>query len=76
MEQLTTIQLYEQTRKKLEQKKSYKRESYDTVIRRILERDTIPSMEEMFREGDKLKQEKEYSTEEVIALSHRLRGRK
>jgi len=76
MKQLTTIQLYEQTRKRLEQKKSYKRESYDAVIRRMLEREMIPSMTEMFREGDKLKQKKEYSTEEVIALSHRLRGRK
>ncbi len=73
---LTTIQLYEQTRRSLEQKKSYKRESYDAVIKRMIERDAIPSMEEIFREGDKLKQEKEYSTEEVIALSHGLRGRK
>ncbi len=73
---LTTIQVYEQTRKKLEQKKAYKRESYDAVIKRMIERDTIPSIEEMFREGDSLKQKREYSTEEIITLSHGLRGRK
>jgi len=73
---LTTIQLYEETRKKLEQRKAYKRESYDAVIQRLVERDGIPSMQELFREGDKLKQERDYSTEEVIALSHGLRGRK
>ena len=73
---LTTIQVYEQTRRNLEQKKAYKRESYDAVIKRMIERDTIPSMEEIFREGDKLRQEKEYTTEEVITLSHALQGRK
>ena len=44
-------------------------------VLRMLENEEIPSMEEMFRVGDNLKQKKKYSTEEVIELSHRLRGK-
>ena len=70
---ITSIQLYEDTKKKLEHKKSYPKESYDTVVRRLMDMEDIPSMEEMFRETDKLKQKKIYTTKEVIELSHRLR---
>ena len=69
---LTSIQLYEETKKKLERKKSHPRESYDTVVNRILEEEEIPSMEEMFRRGDKIKQKRRYSTKEIIDLSHEL----
>jgi len=72
---LTTIQLHEDTKEKLEDRKVYPRESYDSVLKRMLENEEIPSMEEMFRIGDNLKQKKKYSTEEVIELSHRLRGK-
>ena len=72
---LTTIQLHEETKEKLEDRKVYPRESYDSVLKRMLENEEIPLMEEMFRIGDNLKQKKKYSTEEVIELSHRLRGK-
>ena len=55
---LTTIQLHEETRKKLERKKTSLRESYDSVVNRILEDEGIPSMEEMFRQADKMKCQK------------------
>ena len=70
---LTSIQVYEDTKKRLEEKKKYQRESYDTVLKRMLESDAIPSMEDMFREGDKLKQEKKYTAKEIIEMSHELR---
>lgn len=73
---LTSIQLYEETKKKLEKKKSHPRESYDSVVNRILEEEEIPSMEEMFKIGDNIKQSRRYSTKEIIELSHRLRGKR
>lgn len=72
----TSVQLYQETKRRLEKKKLHRQESYDAVIRRILERDTLPSMEEMFQEGDFLKEKKGCSTEEVIVLSHQVRGKK
>lgn len=36
----------------------------------------IYSMEEMFRKGDKMQQIRHYSTEEVIELTHELRGKR
>lgn len=69
---LTTVQLYEDTKKKLEMKKTHRRESYDSVIRRVIESEELPSMEEMFKRGDKIKQKKNYSTKEIIKLSHEL----
>ena len=72
---LSSIQLYEDTKKKLGNKKIHPRESYDTVIKRILEQEKLPSMEEMFMIGDKLKQKKNYTTKEVITISHELRGK-
>ena len=69
---LTTVQLYEDTKKKLEMKKTHPRESYDSVIRRVIESEEIPSMEEMFEKGDKIKQRRSYSTKEIIKLSHEL----
>ena len=73
---ITTIQLYEETKKKLHSKREHPKESYDSVIKRILEREKIPSMEEMFKIGDKLKQKKVYTTKEVIELTHKLRGKR
>ncbi|HLD96952.1 MAG TPA: hypothetical protein VI934_01265 [Candidatus Nanoarchaeia archaeon] len=73
---LTTIQVSEETRKKLESKKAHPRESYNEVIMKILENEEIPSMEEMFRKGDSIKQSRQYSTEEIIELSHALRARR
>lgn len=70
---LTTIQLYGDTKEKLERMKKYPRESYDSVLKRVLENEKLPSMEEMFRVGDKIKQAKKYTTKEAIELSHELR---
>lgn len=72
---ITTIQLYEDTKTKLNAKKDSPKESYDSVIRKLLEKESIPSMEEMFNQGDKIKQKKCYTTEEVINLTHELRGK-
>lgn len=72
---LTSIQVHENTKEILENKKIYPRESYDSVLKRILENENLPSMEEMFRVGDNIKQKKKYTTKEVIEISHRLRKR-
>lgn len=69
---LTTIQLHEDTKKKIETRKSHPRESYDSVLRKLLEKEEIPSMEEMFKRGDKIKQKRRYSTKEIIDISHEL----
>ncbi len=70
---LTTIQLKEETRKKLEMKKAHPRESYNDVIHRMLESESLPSLEEVFRMGDKIKQKRVYTTAEVVAMTHQLR---
>ena len=72
---LTTIQLYEDTKKKLGSKKMHPRESYDSVLRKLLEKEEIPSMEELFKQGDKIKQAK-HTTKEIIESSHELRKRR
>ncbi|MEK6962811.1 MAG: hypothetical protein AABX70_00180 [Nanoarchaeota archaeon] len=72
---LTTIQLRQDTKKKLEQKKLHPRESYDAVIQRALDTDNILSLEEAFRQSDQVKLKRKYSTEEVIALTHAHRKR-
>lgn len=69
---LTSIQLYEETKKKLERKKTNPRESYDSVVNRILEDGEIPSMEEMVKKGARIKQKRRYSTREIVKLSHEL----
>ena len=70
---LTSIQLHEETKKKLESKKIHHRESYESVINRVLESDDVPSMEDMFKMGSNIKQKRKYSTKEIIGLTHRLR---
>ena len=70
---LTSIQVYENTKKELENKKLHQRESYDSVLKRMLESERIPSIEDMFREGDKIKQKQKYTTKEIIEISHELR---
>ena len=72
---ITSIQLYQDTKRKLERRKSYPEESYDTVIKRLIDMENIPSMEEMFRDGDKLKQKKIYTTKEVVDMIHKQRER-
>ncbi len=72
---ISTIQLREDTKKKLESKKVHPRESYNAVLQRMLDYEDIPSMEEMFKRGDSLKHRK-YSTEEIIRMSHRLREKR
>lgn len=73
---LTSIQVYEDTRKRLAGKKSLPRESYDAVIRRLLESESIPGMEEMFRIGDAMKQKRVYTKKGIIGLTHALRRRR
>jgi len=73
---MTTIQLSEKTKIVLDRKKVNKRESYDSVINKLLENTNLPSIEEMFTIGDKIKEKKEYSTEEIIKISHELRKKK
>ena len=72
---LTSIQLYEETKKKLERKKVNPRESYDSVVNRILEDEEIPSMEEMFRQADNIKDQKKYTTKELVDMIHTRRGK-
>ena len=69
---LTTIQLREETRKKIEQKKEYPKETYDEVITRMLDNEGIPTIDEMFQKGDGIHQKKRFSTQEVIKISHSL----
>lgn len=72
---LTSIQLYEETKKKLERKKTTPRETYDSVIKRMLEEEEIPSMVEVFREADKIKDQKKYTTKELVRMIHARRGK-
>ena len=72
----TTIQVKVDTKKKLEGKKLHPREDYDSVLRRLLEAEEIPSLEEMFREADKLRQKKLYPTKEVVEITHELRAKR
>lgn len=72
---LTSIQLYEETKKKLERKKVHERETYDSVIKRMLEEEDIPSMDEVFREADKIKDQKKYTTKELVDMIHARRGK-
>ena len=73
---ITTIQLFEDTKKKLEKMKHYPRESYDMVLKRILEAEKIPSVQEMFEYGDRLEEKKKYTTKQVIEISHELRRKR
>ena len=65
---ITTIQLYEGTRKQLEAKKLYSRESFDSVLQRIMKEDDFPTLEEMFERSKQLKHRK-YSTEEIVRMT-------
>jgi hydrogenase maturation factor HypE len=70
---ITSIQLYEDTKRQLEKKKLHHRESYDEVIKRLIGDDSNPSMEEMFRRSDRLSQDREYKTEEVVEMIRKAR---
>ena len=72
---LTSIQLYEDTKKKLEHKKVHPRESYDSVLKRMLEEEDIPSLDEMFRQADKIKDQKKYTTKDLLEIIHARRGK-
>lgn len=73
---ITTIQLYEDTKRKLNQIKEYPSESYDSVLKRVLDTKEIPLMEEMFKRGDKIVERKKYTTNQIIKMSHELRNRR
>ena len=73
---ITTIQLYEDTKNKLNQMKEHQNESYDSVLKRVIEDKEIPSMADMFALGDSIKQKKRYTTNEIIKISHELRSKK
>ena len=67
--QITTIQLYENTKKELEKIKLHHRESYDDVIKRLLESELAPSLEEMFERTERLKHRK-HTTKEIVKMIH------
>lgn len=69
----TTIQLAEETKKKLDNYKRHPRESYDEVIKRFIDQESFPTMDEMFREADKRKLGKGLSTADIIRLAHEMR---
>ena len=58
----------------LESKKLHQGESYEEVIRRLLEFEDIPSMEEMFKVCDRKKQKRKFSTKEIIEMTHEWRA--
>ncbi len=73
---ITTIQLYENTKRRLSQKKEHPNESYDSVLKRMLEDEEIPDINEMYRKCDEMKEKKKFSTRQVIKLSHELRHKR
>ena len=60
-------------RKRTKIKKPHLKESYKSILKKMLEAENIPSMEEMFRIGDKIQQRKKYSTKEVVKMCHEFR---
>jgi hypothetical protein len=72
---ITTIQVYEDTKRKLSQMKEHQTESYDSVLKRILEDKAIPSKEEMFKRADEIKEQKKYTTKELLRMIHARRGK-
>ncbi len=73
MAKLTTIQLREETRKQLEQRKQNPKESYDAVIQRMIDFEDVPTMEEMFKRADNMKMDKEYTPQEIVKMIKDLR---
>lgn len=69
---LTTIQISNTTKKKLEHRKLHPRESYESVLRRVFHDDHTPSLKEIFERGDKIPQ-RVYTTNEIVELIHELR---
>ncbi len=65
---ITSIQLYEMTRNRLELRKLHPRESFDSVVQRLIKEDNSPTIEEMFERSKKLKHRK-YSTEEIVRMT-------
>ncbi|MBI2135912.1 hypothetical protein HYU06_02490 [Candidatus Woesearchaeota archaeon] len=55
------------------QKKQHPRETYDQIIKRIIENEEIPSMEEMFRRCDQIKDQKHYTTQQIVDMCHGMR---
>ncbi len=72
---ITTIQLYGDTKRRLSQKKEHPNESYDSVIKRMLEDEEIPDIHEMYKKCDEMKEKKIYNTQQVVKLSHELRNK-
>ena len=73
---ITTIQLYENTKRRLSQKKEHPNESYDSVLKRMLEDEEIPDINEMYRKCDEMKEKRPYSREEVVRITHELRDKR
>ena len=73
---ITTIQVYDDTKRKLNHIKEHPNESYDSVLKRILDSKDISSMQEMFIKGDKIRQKKKYTTNEIIEIAHGLRSKR
>ena len=73
---ITTIQVYDDTKRKLNHIKERPNESYDSVLKRILDSKDISSMQEMFIKGDKIRQKKKYTTNEMIEIAHGLRSKR
>ena len=67
---LTTIQVHMDTKQELEKRKKHGWESYEEVLKRLLEHEEVPSMKEMFQQGDTLKEMKRCSTSNVVKVSH------
>jgi hypothetical protein len=69
----TTIQISTKTKKALEKRKLHDRESYENVLQRMIVEEELPTMEEMFKKADQLKQKK-HTTKEIVKMIHELRG--
>jgi predicted CopG family antitoxin len=73
---MTTIQIEEKLKKELDKRKTHPRESYNDVLKRMLEDEEVFTLEDAFKLADSVKEQKKYSTKEVIELTHELRKRR
>lgn len=71
---LTTIQVSRSTKKKLEQHKLHPRETYESVLRRVVREERVPPLDELFARGDRIPQ-KRHTPQEIVAMIHEMRER-
>lgn len=71
---LTTIQVSQTTKRKLEHRKLHPRESYESVLRRVFREERGPTLEEVFKRGDQIPQ-KRHTPQEVVAMIHEMRDK-